>query len=649
MTLFYILLAAIALGILIFIHELGHYFMARLVGMKVEVFSIGFGKPILKWRLQDVDWQLGWIPFGGYVKIMGMEIGKNEKEKGIEPHDIPNGFFAKSPFRRILVAVAGPVANLILALLIFTLLYFMGGREKHFSEYTHAVGYVSPTSEIYAQGLRPGDIITHYNDKEFTGSKDHLYAAMLGGGSVKVDGYHFNYSTKEKIPFTYKIESYQSPNFAEGIKTTGILSGASYAIYDKFPHNLPNPLPEGSPMEQSGIAYGDRIVWANGETLFSQEQLRAILNDTKALLTIERNGKIFLSRQPRVKTGDLIIFSDIKSEYIDWQYETGLKKSWNEITLIPYNFSSTGIIEHRLRFIDDDAHNQAFPLHPFSEVLDAPLMAGDRIVAVDGIPVNSGYEILKNLQEKRMEMIVKQGVPVTTKTLWTQEDTLFEDSLDPVAIQTLANEVGLENSQKEQGAYKLLAPVMPRKLDELSLSPNSQKLIALKMEEKQKQIQETKDAKKREVLVNALKKSLQENHLGIYLQDKLVVYNPPPLTLFSHVFTETWMTLKALVSGYLHLKWMSGPVGIVTVIQHGWQVGIGEALFWIGAISVNLGFVNLLPIPVLDGGYIFLSLCEMFTRKRLKAKTMERIIVPFMVILIALLIFLTFQDISRFF
>ncbi len=108
-------------------------------------------------------------------------------------------------------------------------------------------------------------------------------------------------------------------------------------------------------------------------------------------------------------------------------------------------------------------------------------------------------------------------------------------------------------------------------------------------------------------------------------------YNPAPWTLFGAVFTETWQTLKALITGYLNPKWLSGPVGIVQVLHHGWQLGVKEALFWLGAISVNLGFLNLLPIPILDGGYICLSLWELITRRKLKAKTMERLIIPFVV------------------
>ena len=76
-------------------------------------------------------------------------------------------------------------------------------------------------------------------------------------------------------------------------------------------------------------------------------------------------------------------------------------------------------------------------------------------------------------------------------------------------------------------------------------------------------------------------------------------------------------------------------------------MGILESLFWLGVISLNLGFVNLLPIPVLDGGHIVFSVVEMITKKPIKAKTMEKLIIPFIVLLILAFIFITYNDILR--
>lgn len=645
MTFLYFILAAAALGVLVFIHELGHYFVAKKMGMTVETFGIGFGRPILKWRWNDVDWQLGWLPFGGFVKIAGMEFGKKEQEKFKEPHEIPNGFFSKAPWRRICVALAGPLANFILAFLIFCAIWAMGGREKPFSDYTHIIGWVDPHSELYAQGVRPGDILTKYNGKPFTSSKDLLYASMLGGKEITLTGFHVDYAKDIKTPFTYKIESYPNPASVEGILTTGVMATARYLLYDRSPNGAPNPLIEGSPMENSGIQYGDRLVWANGEILFSMDQLSHILNNGQALLTIRRGETTLLSRQPKILTTDLILPSYVRNELTDWQYEVGMKGRLQEIYVLPYILNSEGYIEAPLKFIDKECKTKAFPPLAYAPELEKPLEPGDRIIAVDGIAVAKGYDVVKLLQVPHVQLMVERGPTQVKEISWKNADTYFQKDLPFDDIQKLATNVGRENGQRQLANLVLLDPVEAKRIDQIMLSPESKE----QLQQRRKDLELISNQERRSEALQQWDESYKKLLLGIAFQDRTVRYNPTPLQMFGTVFSETWLTLKALITGYLHPKWISGPVGIVQVIHHGWQLGISEAMFWIAAISVNLGFLNLLPIPVLDGGYICLALWEQITGRRLKAKTMERLIVPFVVLLLGLLIFLTFQDLSRLF
>ncbi len=110
-----------------------------------------------------------------------------------------------------------------------------------------------------------------------------------------------------------------------------------------------------------------------------------------------------------------------------------------------------------------------------------------------------------------------------------------------------------------------------------------------------------------------------------------------------------WRTLGALFTGYLSPKNLSGPVGILQVMQTGWGLGVKEALYWMALISVNLGFLNLMPIPVLDGGHICFALYEMITGKRIKANVMEKLIIPFVVLMIGFFIYATYHDLGRIF
>ena len=127
-SILYLVLAAVGLGILVFIHELGHYFVARKEGMKIEAFSIGFGKALFSWEKNGVKWKICWIPVGGYVKIAGME-----KKGSLEPYEIENGFYGKKPLARIKVAIAGPLVNIVFGLVLFSIIWTFGGREKPFS------------------------------------------------------------------------------------------------------------------------------------------------------------------------------------------------------------------------------------------------------------------------------------------------------------------------------------------------------------------------------------------------------------------------------------------------------------------------------------------------------------------------------------
>jgi regulator of sigma E protease len=151
-SILYIILAILGLSFLIFIHELGHYYVARRLGMRVETFSIGFGKPIYSWYKDGVRWQIGWLLFGGYVKIAGMET-----QDARDIYDVQDGFFGKKPLDRIKVALAGPLVNIAFALVAFTLLWSIGGREKNFSDFTHKLGSIrnqSFMSKEFGQAMR---------------------------------------------------------------------------------------------------------------------------------------------------------------------------------------------------------------------------------------------------------------------------------------------------------------------------------------------------------------------------------------------------------------------------------------------------------------------------------------------------------------
>lgn len=146
----------IVLGVLVFIHELGHYLVARWVGVHVEAFSIGFGQALATWKdRRGTVWRLAWIPLGGYVKLHGQESPEKLEAEALAER-IPGRTFHEKPVgARAAVVVAGPLANFLLAVVLFTGLFVAAGRPV----IAPVVNEVVAGSAAAAAGLKPGDRI----------------------------------------------------------------------------------------------------------------------------------------------------------------------------------------------------------------------------------------------------------------------------------------------------------------------------------------------------------------------------------------------------------------------------------------------------------------------------------------------------------
>lgn len=648
-NLFYVLLALAGVSLLIFLHELGHYFMARRVGMRVETFSIGFGKPIISWMHQGVRWQIGCIPFGGFVKIANADEGIEGEQ---DPYTVPDGFFGRPPIDRIKVAIMGPLVNILFALLLFTLLWFSGGREKSFSQYTPLIGWLDPKSPLFERGVRPGDEISSYNGTAFHGVQDHIYAATINGvnNEMTITGLYHDYPSAEATPFQHTIKPYPHPKATErGILTAGVLQPANYVIYGRMGSDAQeNLLASDSPMAQSGIAYGDRIFWVDGEVIFSQEQLSNILNDDKVLLTIKRNGETLLKRVPRVRVQELRFNHEFKEELVDWQFaaklnDVGLQTLW----ALPYDITNEGMVITRLRLIDEEKDPEIFPTTPFSAV-ESPLQRGDKIIAVQGSPVKSAYQILAKIQQRKAAIIVERNPALMKSIDWRLANAEFNQGIAWKQLDTMARSIGTATPVTASGNLHLLKSVTPRPRTAFVLPAEKQALIAVEMQKQQSEIEGIKDPEKRAQAERLIQGRDKQLLLGLpSIRDRSVAYNPNPIATFSDVFHEIWGTLKALVTGSLSPKWLVGPIGIVQIVKDNSMQGLREGLFWMGAISLNLGILNLLPIPVLDGGSIVLSCVEMLTKRRISPKTLEKIVFPFVLLLAAFFLFLTYNDLWR--
>src|SRR5687767_12817895 len=157
----YVVAAVIFLfGAAVFVHEWGHYYVARKCGMKVEAFAIGFGPKIISWTKDGIEYSWRWIPAGGFVKLPQMITSEALEGSSKDDHIPP-----APPWARILVAVAGPAMNMVFAFVIATIIYFVGLPMLVNPSF---IGYVEPNSAEAKLGIQPGDRIVQVADTKIT-------------------------------------------------------------------------------------------------------------------------------------------------------------------------------------------------------------------------------------------------------------------------------------------------------------------------------------------------------------------------------------------------------------------------------------------------------------------------------------------------
>ncbi len=252
----------------VFVHELGHYLVARWCGLKIEVFSIGFGQAIWKTERNGIVYKIGWLPFGGYVALPQMDpsgqISESRDEEGARLPDV-------APWRRILVALAGATGNVLLAVFLAYMIFWFG-KPAAPHEQSGVVGYVQPESEAYAQGLRPGDVIQTVNGEPVRNWNDIMMIVALVAESVTLEA-------------NGKIIDLTTVDTDYGMRE---LPGVSMVMYCHVARVLP-----GSSAEAAGVRNGDRIVAFAGTPVYSPPHLIDLVSrhpEEPASLVILRDG-----------------------------------------------------------------------------------------------------------------------------------------------------------------------------------------------------------------------------------------------------------------------------------------------------------------------------------------------------------------------
>ena len=160
-----IIAGILMLGILVFIHELGHFVVAKICGVKVLKFSLGFGPKLVSRRRGETEYQICAIPLGGYVQMLGEGSGEQGEDVELSAEEKARSFAEQSVAKRLAIVSAGPVMNLILPLLILPISFMVGVQMPTYLDQSACIGYVIPESSAAAGGFRSGDCITALNQQ----------------------------------------------------------------------------------------------------------------------------------------------------------------------------------------------------------------------------------------------------------------------------------------------------------------------------------------------------------------------------------------------------------------------------------------------------------------------------------------------------
>ncbi|MEO6966817.1 MAG: RIP metalloprotease RseP [Acidobacteriaceae bacterium] len=279
----------VMLGVLVLVHEFGHFAVAKLCGVRVETFSIGFGKRLFGFRHGDTDYRLSLLPLGGYVKMAG-ELGgdgtipvSGTSALDTAPRD-SGDLNSKPRWQRILIACAGPVANFLLALVLMTIIYMGYNQVPNFLSGAAVVDYVMPNSAAAKAGLQDGDRITLFDGVQNPSWQQiFVHSALNLGHSVSMQ---VEQDAQQKDISLY-LKSPRDPNdfsFQDvGLTPVEQEKPLKVAMVEA---NMPGAI--------AGLKAGDAIVSIDGKQLHSLPSMILYLQqngDKPVTLSILRDGK----------------------------------------------------------------------------------------------------------------------------------------------------------------------------------------------------------------------------------------------------------------------------------------------------------------------------------------------------------------------
>ncbi|HPN31798.1 MAG TPA: RIP metalloprotease RseP [bacterium] len=540
----------ILLGVVVIFHELGHFLVAKLFGVRVEEFSIGFPPKLIGKKFGETEYIISLLPIGGYVKLAGQDdFGKvsiNKEDKGM--------YYSKPAWQRFLIVFMGPFTNFIIGWALFTGLYVSGMPVEYNPEHPGKIGMVFEKSPSAEAGIQPGDEILFVGDKKIQSWTDLLELSINPQSEtykVKIKRGEQTFEKnitpqKSGNRYLFGISQFQSPEIGS-------------IILNDDPDIKNNPV--------SKLRAGDVINSINGRKIFQWESIEEMnfFNPAKRLVyNVSRNGTEF------------------------------------EIELIPKSnkLENAGFID--LTFVKD---------------YDSKLYATANIIEKVNDP-----ELEKN--------DIKQGDKIFQAVLLEETKTV----IDGVEM-TDYSEI---NEFKISSGYEFIK-------------------VALAYPNKQFKIKIERNGEIVERLIKSKTKNFEIGTLNFFPKEYVEKLG------FSAAFTkslyktkdfiiQTFQVVGKIISRKMEAKTaLGGPITMwkMTVITA--EAGYSHFLMLMAIISINLGFINLLPIPVIDGGHIVFYIYEMISGKMPSEKVMNLVQQAGLAIIIFLMLFTFYIDIAKMF
>ncbi|MEM7403177.1 MAG: site-2 protease family protein [Myxococcota bacterium] len=585
------------LGVLVVVHEFGHFIVARWLGVRVEVFSVGFGPALFNFRRGHTQYRLSLIPLGGYVRMLG-EL----PDRPVAEADKPESFSHKPVWVRASIALAGPLFNFVLPILLL-FAAFWGARPIA----QPVVGSVIPFGAAATAGLQPADRFLQINNKQMLAFADVVQQVRNSPNQpleilLQRNNIH-GQQQQLQLQVTPDVKQQQHP--LHGVMSVGSL-GILHAVAKPQVVVQPN-----SAAAAAGLQTNDVVLQINNQTVSHMQQLQQ-------LLAQHRNHPITIKLQRHGKQQQADAASDNaqQSATVIEQILPAQQQRANRLVVDKF-VQSYGVTQQQLQHpnIKQQLAKTQELLRQEADRLQQQrglTFAGDHIAQVQ--ESSPGYALGLRAGDR---LVAVAGQP-------TPHPLLVDELLakQPAGIVVLGVHSG-------QNAYVAAVRLVTKQPTDGSQPPQSPP--------------HNKAALGHTYSWNSYSKGpMQTQYVGALAAAKQATVRT------GEMMRDTLLGLSMLLTRQVPTSQLAGPIAIFNMAGQAAQQGLAYYLFMMALISINLGLLNLLPIPGLDGGQLLLFGIEALRGKPLPSKWQLWITLAGFAMLIAIMLMAIYNDISRF-